>query len=97
MGWEVVYRDMTWLQPPGSNDWLGFLEKNKAIEVRMTDDALHWTWTLIGVGTHGAIPATGNHDTDRFTAQTMAEFDFFDGLDRVPGLVGTASKVNSNA
>lgn len=71
---------MTWLQPPGSNDWLGFLDKNKEIEVRITDDASQWVWTLIDKGSQGTIAATGDHDTDRFTAQTMAEFDFFEGL-----------------
>lgn len=88
---------MTWLQPPGSNDWFGFFEKNKAIQIRITDDALQWTWTLIDAGTHGAIAATGDHDTDRFTAQTMAEFDFFNGLGPAPDSVAVASDVHPNA
>lgn len=87
---------MKWFQPSGSNDWFGFFEKNKEIEVRITDDALQWMWTLIDAGTHGTIAATGDHDIDRFTAQTMAEFDFFEWPSPAPGSVEAASDDHSN-
>lgn len=87
---------MTWLQPPGSDDWFGFFEKNKEIEVRIADDSSHWVWKLLEAASHGTIAATGDLEIDRFTAQTMAEFEFFEGRDPTSGSVEAASGDHSN-